>query len=193
MIAVSDRGHGPKMASSNLPSSNLPAVGGGGVAATVTVVLEVTDPVALVAVNVKFLLAVTFTTFDVPVTVPTLWSMDNVVAPVAAHERVTSPPPTGRLEGVAVNDVMVGMAGVELAVTVSANSFRGVTNPGAVPVTEILLEPTAAALVAVTLMVLVFPVVLAGLKLTLTPSGTPLAVNCTTPSTRSRIISTVTV
>lgn len=192
MIAVSDRSHGPKMASSNFPSSNLPAVGGGGVAATVTVVLEVTDPVALVAVKVKFLLEVTFTTFEVPVTVPTPWSMDNVVARVVAHDRVTSPPPTGRLEGVAVNEVMVGASDAALAVTVNVNCLLAI-NPGVVPVTVTTLEPTVAALVAVRLMMLAFPVVLAGLKLTLTPAGTSVAVKATAPSTCCRIMSTVTV
>jgi hypothetical protein len=79
----------------------------GGSGVTVTVAVDVADPVALVAVNVYVVVAVGLTTTLVPVTVPTPLSIESDVAPVTDQSRVAGSPAT-TVDGVAANEAIVG-------------------------------------------------------------------------------------
>jgi hypothetical protein len=81
-------------------------------AATMTLTLWVVEPLAFVAVRTKVVLLVTLTVLEVPVTAPTPLSTESVVAALTSQLSVTAPPPAGRLGGVAVKLLMVGLAGV---------------------------------------------------------------------------------
>jgi hypothetical protein len=54
------------------------------------------------------LLAVRLTDVDVPVTVPTPWSIDRLSAFMTCQPSVDEPPPAGSTAGVAVNDTITG-------------------------------------------------------------------------------------
>ena len=83
----------------------------GGVIGTVTPAVAVLLPFAFVAVSVNVVVVVTVT-MTLPMvtgdTGPTPWSMERLVAPVTFQASVTVPPPTGRVDGVAVKLLMVG-------------------------------------------------------------------------------------
>src|SRR6478672_6232086 len=59
---------------------------------TVTVTAAVRDPVALAAVRVYLVVVLGLTLTDVPVTVPTPWSIFREVAPVTVQLRVVDRP-----------------------------------------------------------------------------------------------------
>jgi hypothetical protein len=63
----------------------------------------------LLAVRTKVLLLVIVTVLDLPVTLPTPPSIKREVASLTSQFKVTLPPPAGKLAGVAVKLVIVGL------------------------------------------------------------------------------------
>ena len=95
-----------------------------GATATVTLTSLVTLPALLLAVRVKVWLAVMLRVLlplSVGVTLPTLWLMLRVVAPLTSYSSFTLPPPVGRLEGLAVQLLILGGVVVPPGVQAASN------------------------------------------------------------------------
>ena len=99
---------------------------------TVTSTVAVLEPLVLVAVRVKVLVAVTATLFEVePVTSPTPPSIERLVAPVTVQASVVFPPLAGRLAGDAVKLEMTGFVPFTTGVTLSARVCEKFVLPAA--------------------------------------------------------------
>ena len=103
---------------------------------TVTSNVLVLEPLAFVALNVKVLLPLTGTLLEVsPVTTPTPWSMERLVAPVAFQANKTLPPPEGKLLGVAVKLEITGLAVATTGETIKVSVFEKFASPADVALT----------------------------------------------------------